>query len=1124
MRKQRICVRYVGSVCLLLMSVLFVPRPAYPQAASGTITGTVTDPSGAVVPGANIVLTHVQQGIAYRTKTSSSGLYELRFLPPGEYTAEAEAPGFKKLVKTGLALVIGQVMGVAFQLQVGAATQTVEVRGDVTQMLKPESSEIGQVINYRQVVDLPLNGRNFADLIPLNAGVTTGMQRAANTGYNFNGMRSDQNMFLVEGVDNVNVRNNLMMSPSVDSIEEFQIQTGNFSAEFGRNAGGVVQVQLRSGANKFHGSLFEFLRNEKLDANGFFPNQVPPRAGETHAPKMPLKQNQYGFTLGGPIAKNKLFFFGDFQGTKQRITKSAIYSVPTMLERNGDFSQTLAPGVPILQYFYGVPYPECNPANFVTCQRIPAYALDPVAVQVTRYYPAPNIPGTFVEGLGTFNNYTTSASNQQNVNAFNIKVDYRVREADSFSIRHSLMNANNVTPAAYGGGLLGPCVDCGIALDLTAGTAHSRIQNTGLTYIHTFSPTVVNEFRGGLSRSFTFFATADGGKNLAEEMGMPNVNVNKLTSGLPFFYTLPTPSWIGTSPFTPFEQGYTVYQFTDNLSIVKGKHRIKTGLDLRRRLNNEFGNFFARGMYIFVPFFTGNAFGDFLTGRALIIQSDLTPGLYGLRAMEYGAYVQDDIKVTPRFTLNLGVRYELFPSWVEAYDRISNLDPVAGIVRLAGKDGNPRSFVNTNKRNFAPRFGFAWTPQANGRTVIRGGYGISYIDVGNDFIFAGLNPPYTGSFSVTNLSFTTFDAIYRISDGLPIELRPTLQNFDVNNPSGSWNQLQNIQASPYAQYFSLGIQRALPWDIVLDVSYVGSRGVHLPGAIEGNPAPPGPTSNTDARRLYHSTVPNVSSITLNTNQFSSIYHSFQAKLQKRWSYGLQFLGTYTWGKSIDNKSGSNHNGGGESNPSAMPQDSMTISAERARSSYDIAHRFVFSYNYDLPLGRGRHFGSSWNPVVNALLGGWQVNGILGLSTGLPFTVFATSNANCGCSSNDMRADRLADGNLPKDQRSIRGWFDKTAFTDPPSSGPNPGDPVGRYGNSARNIIRGPGLANVDFSVFKKFKIHERAELQVRAEFFNLFNRVNFLYPDTANAGWQTGGLITRSYAPRIGQLALKLTF
>jgi hypothetical protein len=271
-------------------------------------------------------------------------------------------------------------------------------------------------------------------------------------------------------------------------------------------------------------------------------------------------------------------------------------------------------------------------------------------------------------------------------------------------------------------------------------------------------------------------------------------------------------------------------------------------------------------------------------------------------------------------------------------------------------------------------------------------------------------------------------------------------------------------------------------------------------------------------------VPNVSSINLYTNQFSSIYHSFQAKLQKRWSYGLQFLGTYTWGKSIDNKSGSAHNGGGESNPSGMPQDAMNISAERARSSFDVAHRFVFAYNYDLPVGRGRHFGSSWNPVVNALLGGWQVNGILGLSTGLPFTVFATSNANCGCSSSDMRADRLKDGNLPKDQRSIYGWFDKTAFTDPPSSGANPGDPVGRYGNSARNIIRGPGLANVDFSVFKKFKIHERAELQFRAEFFNLFNRVNFLYPDTANAMWQTGGLITRSSAPRIGQLALKLTF
>jgi hypothetical protein len=1122
-------------VVSLVVFTLLAARPAYPQAASGTITGTVTDQSGATVPGATVVLTRVDQGVNYSATTTRSGLYEARFLPPGEYAVSVGVKGFKKEVKTGLVLVVGQVMRVDFQLQVGAARQTVEVRGDVTQLLKAESSEVGQIITSRQVVDLPLNGRNFADLIPLNAGVTKGMQDAANNGFNLNGGRTDQNMFMLEGIDNIDINSNLIISPSIDAIQEFQIQTSNFSAEFGRAAGGVVQVELRSGTNHFHGTVFEFLRNDKLDANNFFSNQLPPEAGETSAPKSPLKRNQFGVAIGGPIIKDKFFVFGDYQGSREVDGVTDTYSVPTPLERLGDFSQTLPAGQPVFQNaLLGQLYPGCDAQNFTpaTCQVIPNSGLDPVAVKVAQFYPLPNIPGVFVPGYGTFDNYTTAGSEQSNADSFDIKVDVRPTDWDSLSIHYSYAGTNGLIPAAFGGGTLGPCIGCGIGgADLLAGAQYGRAQNVGLTYVRNFSPTWVNEFRTGVSRSYGDYATSDGGKNLAEEVGMSNVNVDKFTTGLPWFYMIPAPTWTGTSPFTPSLTALTVYQFTDNLSHVAGRHGIKTGFDIRRRLNNGAGNFFPRGDYYFAPFFTadpttevGSAFADFLTGRAVAIGQDLTQGTRGMRGIDYGVYFQDDFKVHPRLTLNLGIRYELYPGYYEVHDRSSMIDLQTGVVLLAGKNGAPRSFINTNKDNFAPRLGFAWTPRANGKTVIRGGYGISYFNGDFQVLGAFLNSPYTGSFSITNLDPDTLQAIATLSDGLPIQFRPTPANFDTKDPMGSWHQPTPIQKTPNSRFYTLGVERALPGDMVLDVAYVGTRGIHLPGENEGDPVPPGPTGNMSQRYIYYNLIPDVTSIDVEASRFYSTYNALQAKLEKKFSRGLQFLATYTYAKSMDNKSGSSVTGGGDSNPTSEPQDPFNIDADWARSSFDITHRFVTAFNYDLPAGKGRHFGSSWNPFLDAFLGGWQANGIVTLQTGLPFSVFATTGANCGCTANDMRADRLKNGNLPKTQRKISGWFDPTAFADPPSSGVT-GPPVGRWGNSARNIIYGPGFANIDFSVFKKFRVHEKLELQFRAEFFNLFNHTNFYYPTSSqNATWVTGGLITKSYDPRIGQLALKLVF
>lgn len=1094
------------------------PRTARGQVSSGTIAGIVTDSSGASVAGVAVTIRQKEQNLVKILKTNDSGLYESKFLPTGTYVVSVEHPGFKKEIYEGLQLTVGQIMRVDFDLKVGANNEFVVVTADAAQNIKTESSDIGQTIVQRQVQDLPLNGRNFTDLIALAPGTASGTQGQSNSGFNFNGSRSDQNMFLIEGNDDVDINNNLLVNPPLESIQEFQVLSGTYSAEYGRSAGGIVTVKLKSGSNAFHGSLFEFVRNSVFDANGFFNNQLPPAAGETKAARAPLTRNQFGGSLGGPIIKDKTFFFVDYQGFRESDGKTTIQSVPTDLERAGDFSQTLNPGQILYQNaLLGTVYPGCNPAAFTpaTCQVIPAAFIDPPASKLAAFYPEPNVPGVFIPGQGTINNYIGAGTATTGYDQFDVKVDHQFSTRDSLSAHYSYFKSVALIPSAFGDGKTGPCIGCGYVLDFLAGAPTARSQNAGITELHTFSSNTTNEFRAGLSRLSNMYLSADGGENLADQVGIANVNVGKYTTGLPWFYFVPSPSFMGTSPFTPEIDGYTTYQFSDNVSHVAGKHLLKFGFDMRRRLNNQLGNFFGKGEYVFVPFFTGNAFADFMTGRPLVISQDLTPGAIGLREIEYAGYFQDDYKVTRRLTLNLGLRYEVFPGVVEVNNKISNLNIQKGIVELAGIDGAPRQFVNTDYNNFGPRVGFAWALNEKATTVLRGGYGISYSNFADSINKAGLNPPYTQAFSLTNLG-ADLNAIYKLSDGLPTNLAVTPANFDPTNPTGAFRQIDPNARSPYAESYSFNIQKALPANMLIEIGYVGSRGVKLPGNVEGNPAPPGDTATMQQRRIYYDIIPNVSNVTEFENEFASTYNALQVKAEKRISNGVQFLMTYTFSKSIDNLNGSSLTGGGNSNPSGQPQNPFDISSDRGLSGFNQTHRFVTAASWELPFGRGRTFGHDWNAVTNAFLGGWQVNGILTLSSGIPFSVLATSSANCGCSTGNLRADLIGDPSLPPgQQQGPNGWFNKAAFA----------DPVQAYGNSGRNIIIGPGYANTDMSFFKTFTFKERHQLQFRAELFNIFNRVNFMNPaNAANATWTSGGILTESFPARIGQFALKYNF
>jgi hypothetical protein len=1107
---------WIVIIFLFIIMATVTPPAALAQVSSGTITGTVTDTSGAPVAGATITITHVAQNLSKTLITNSYGLYEVKFLPVGAYRVTAEHAGFKTAIQEGLDLTVGQVMRVDFTFVVGTSKEVVTVTSDATQSIETETSEVGQIINSRQVEDLPLNGRNFTDLIPLTAGVGTGSQGQSNSGFNFNGSRSDQNMFLIDGADNIDINNNLLLNPTLDSIQEFQVLSGSYSAEYGRAAGGIVTVKLKSGTNELHGSLFEFVRNDIFDANGFFNNQLPPTTGDK-APRQPLNRNQFGGSLGGPIIKNKTFFFVDYQGFRQTEGGSSILSVPTQLERNGDFTQTLAPGQAIYQNaLLGQTYPGCNLNNFTSaCQIIPAGAIDPVVAKMMPFYPLPNVPGTFIPGQGTINNYIAAGNTTNNYNQFDIKIDHQLTANDSLSGHYSFYQSRQVIPAAFDGGLVGPCLGCGIVDDFLAGSPYDRNQNVGITELHTFSSTTTNEFRANLSRTYNEYASSDGGQNIAEQIGMANVNVSPYTTGLPWFYLSPSPTWMGTSAFTPEVLGYTTYQFSDNLSHVAGKHFLKMGFDMRRRLNNQLGNFFGKGEYVFVPLFTGNAMGDFLTGRPYEISQDLTPGPIGLREIEYAGYFQDDYKMTRRLTLNLGLRYELFPGIVEAHNLLSSVNTQTATVDLAGVGGVPRQLTNTDYKNFGPRVGFAYALNDKADLVVRGGYGISYSNFADSLNKAGLNPPYTQAFSVVNLD-PTYQATYTVADGLPTQLAVTPENFDPNNPTGAFRQVARNVPTPYVESYSLNVQKALPGNLMIQAGYVGTHGVHLPGNLEGDPAPPGDPSTLQQRRIYYSTMPNVTSITLFENIFFSDYNALQLKAEKRLSNGLQFLMTYTFAKSIDDLNGSSVTGGGNNNATSQPQDPFDPGADRGLSGFNQKHRFVTAATYELPIGRGHQFGSNWNPVLNAFLGGWQLNGILTLSSGLPFSVLASSAASCGCSVGDLRANIIGDPSLPAGQKQgPNGWFNPAAFT----------DPVQSYGDSGRNIIIGPGYANLDTSLFKIISIKENHQLQIRVEYFNVFNRTNFMNPaNSQNATWTSGGILTENFPARIGQFAIKYVF
>ena len=1079
------------------------------QVTTADLVGTAKDNSGAVVPGVKVTLTNDATSVSRTVITDDDGNYSFTSLQPGRYSLAAEAAGFRRVERTGVELQVNQRAQIDFDLQVGQVGETVQISG-TPPLLENQSSVLGSVIQEQQVQDLPLNGRNFVQLAVLSPGVSgagMGMRGTIMSGTRpddlrpgtelfVNGNRESSNNYLYDGIDN-NDRLTLaiVVRPAVEAIKEFKIQTNLFSAEQGRNPGGQVNVVTKSGGNEIHGAAYEFFRNDALDANNFFSN----RAGQK---KPPFKQNQFGGAIGGPIIKGKTFFFGDYDGFRQRLGRVFVNTVPTLKMRQGDFSEV--PG--------GIFDPATTVQNGSAFTRqqfpgntIPQNRWDPVTAKLINAYPLPT-------SSGLVNNLVTSPTRKQNWDQFDVRVDHNHSERNTFFVRYSWSKTATTNPFTFPAVEL-PGLSKAVGLgneDTFAGTSTLQAHHAVINWVHILSPRMVLDLRAGYTRFQLDFTQADveAGDQLGNQLGVPNANQQEQQNAIPIFspagYT-----GIGHSRSLPILRRENTFQYVGNLTFTGSTHTIKTGLDVRRRQLTEYQTNRGNGRFNFAPNITnnpannsgGNAMAALLLGAPSLIEQDYLLAWVGIRGTEYSAYVADDWRVTQKLTVNIGLRYELDTPFNEVADRWANFDPQTATVLIAGRNGVSKSAgVNTFTKGFAPRFGFAY--QLGDKTVVRGGAGIFWNTAGHGGNALRLQrhvpfgPIYSfnpGNFFVTR----------RVSDGFPTI--PPLNLALADNPSGSVIGVDPDYQPGYAEQFNLTVQHELLPSLLLKASYVGNLGRHLDTSYNLNQAVPG-AGAVNNRRPFFAVRPTLADVTWAVSDGLAAYHAFQFSAEKRLTHGLSALLSYTWGHSIDTV-GQNF-GGGADGP--LPQDPRNRRADRGNSPFDIRHRLTIAWNYALPFGNGRKWLNQGGPAEYAL-GGWQVNGISTFQTGLPYTPTAnTATVNTGTGS---RPDRIGDGTLSNP--TVDRWFDTSAFATPAPF---------TYGNSGRNILYGPGRVNFDFSLFKEFRITEVWKLQFRTELFNLFNTPQFDLPNAAigasNAGTITGIVGT----PRQIQFGLKLVF
>ena len=1101
------------------------------QQITGSIRGTVTDPAGATVPGASVSAIQIETGLTRTTVTDRSGEYVLLELPVGHYRLQAAAKGFQSYIQQGIMLDVNETATIPVRLVVGTETQKIEVQADA-QLIQTTVTSLGKTVSERDVLELPLNGRNFSELGLLQPGVaplTPGLREAGGSlrdgqAFAVNGQRPESNNFLIDGANNFNgVDGGFVLKPPVDAITEFKILTHNANAEFGNALGSTTNIITRSGGNQFHGSLWEFLRNDAFDATNYFASSVEP-----------LKQNQFGGRFGGPIVKDKTFFFGYYEGFRNHQGETIQSTVPSVLERNGDFSKicsafdpqsgfcldTDSTGQPIHQLFnvfLNKPYPF---------NKMPLTPPDtsPLSLGLLSLFPLPNAGDNLYSSTQIF----TQSSDQ-----FGVRLDQQLSAADTLNFRYAYSNGSQFNPIPTSGASV-PGFPVG---------QEQRAQNFVATETHSFSPSMIGVARFSFLRNKFLYGERTN-HTTPESLGFQYQPSLDLAVGPPFiqvngYTTIGDPI---TGPRNTYENAY---DYNGSLSWVRGRHELKFGGGYEHIHVNMLQGIATNGFFVFVPFpNVPNAFASFLFGQPVFFLQGRGDFNRGIDGQSFNAYAQDTYKVNSRVTLNYGMRYEMPSPYTEIHNRQtlfipgrqSTVMPTAhpGLL-YPGDRGVPGGLIPTFRKGFAPRVGIALDPTGKGNWLVTSSYGIFY------------EPYYTGQGGPLQS---------------PISAPPYLQTAQISSPPPNFEDpfngnppapgtfatpLTNLTLTPnlplpYSQDWDLNVEHSFGSDLLLEVGYVGTKGTKLPRFIEGNPAiyVPGidPTTgqaisnpnNADQRRLYSGcTLADdpatciFSSTGLIAGIANSSYNALEASLHKRFSHGMAFLLSYTFSKSIDDASSFNMTGSAAkpvAGENDLAQDPFNLAAERGRSLFDSRHRLALSYQWAIPLWQRPH---GW---YQHILGAWQLNGIATVMTGTPFTVFDSTDVSqqggapeiTGFSAN--RPNLVAGQNPNAGPKTTTAWLNRAAFQ---QITPNPLSPVQQFGTAGRNIAQGSGYADWDFSAFKNILVTEGKEFQFRAEFFNFLNHTNFRLPDS-DISSPTFNQILAAQPPRLIQLALKFQF
>jgi hypothetical protein len=1064
---------------------------AYGQTATATITGTVKDKTGAVIPGVDISVTNTATGFQRQTSTNESGDYTIPLLPPATYMIQAERQGFRKAVIPSTELLVNQVARVDIAIELGAVTQTIEVKGAVTPVLQTETTSLGQVIESREVKELPLNGRQFLQLAPLGPGVVP--QAFATTTVDFccrsiafffagensttitaNGQREESNMYLIDGTDNRNpVAGAVALTPSIEAIQEFKVQTNGFSPEFSFPT--VVNIVTRSGGNQIHGDVFEFLRNDRLDARNFFDDKKPP-----------FRQNQFGAVLGGPIilpnvydGRDRTFLMANYEGRRIRKGNTFTGTFPTAAMRAGDFS-----GFPTI--FDPATFdPLTGTAQPFPNNQIPPQRISQIYKNMLPFIPLPNVPGVGPTGL----NFKSSPVDVRDFDQWTARLDHRISPKDTIFARYSLNNSRIGFP--------------GVA-PLYGTRFQYSARNLAIAETHTFGGAAVNQFHFGF-QSTRNFRLADGNFgtiNFAQDViGLKNVSTNPSNFGLPNINVAGNAS-IAPNGFTPQGGLYKEFQFIDSLSILKGRHTFKLGGAVIRNRYDGIADLLPRGGINFNGFFTSNrkptsarvAWADYVLGfpsTESVGQGDTRDFL---RYNNYNVYLNDDFKATPNLTVNLGLRYQYHQPYKDEQNGLGIFDLEVRRVVLARNGEIRNGIIDPDFNDFGPRLGLAY--RLNNKTVIRSAYGIFYDEFEfNDIQFIKDVPP--------NIIFRTISNPFVNPFNLDNQFPPVAGSQSQFAPFG----MNRHNRDPYFQQWNFAIQRELLSNISVEIAYVGSKGTHMPGRFNPNQAfldkdPLNPTP-VGSRRP----IPGVGDTFVNFFDRNSIYNSLQLRAEKRFSGGLSFLAAYTHGRAIDTASQS----------AAAPLDARNFARDRGLSDLNIADRATLSYTYQLPFGPDRRFLSSSGSVASRLIGGWQINGITTFSSGLPLTAGGGNSNTGGFTAQRPNAVAGCNPNLPRSQRTVNHYFNTTCFVRQQD---------GTFGTAGRNTIVGPGINNWDFSIFKEFKVNERSHIEFRAELFNVFNHPSFVDVSlgTSVDSPSSYGVITTARDGRDIQFGLKYIF